>query len=50
MVVAVLCFVRHRSEEYVFEKKLREVQKKKKSEQMEVLRADNDLADDPKVR
>jgi len=47
VVVAVLCFVRRRSEEFVFEKKLREFQKRKKSEKMEVLRPENDSANDP---
>jgi len=28
VVVAVLCFVRHRSEGYILEKKLKEVQKR----------------------
>ena len=42
VVMAVLCFVRHRSEGYILEKKLREVQKRTKSQEMEVLQPEND--------
>lgn len=49
-VVAVLCFVRHRSGGFSLEKKRREVQKRTKSQEMEVLRPENDLTDDPTVR
>lgn len=38
----MLCFVRHRSEGYILEKKLREVQKRTKSQEMEVLQPGND--------
>ena len=47
VVVAVLCFIRHRSGGFSLEKKRREVQK---SHEMEVLRPENDLTDDPTVR
>ena len=38
----MLCFVRHHSEGYNLEKKLREVQKRTKSQEMEVLQPEND--------
>lgn len=50
VVVAVLCFVRHRSGGFSFEKKRREIQKRTKSQEIEVLRPENDLTDDPTVR
>ena len=42
----MLCFVQHRSDGYLLEKKLREVQKRIKSQEMEVLQPEND----PSVR
>lgn len=42
VVMAVLCFVRHRSEGYILEKKLREVQKRTNSQEIEVLQLEND--------